>query len=186
MKIGIFGGSFDPFHVGHLAIVKKAMEQLALDKIIIVPTTINYYRADKRYLFTYDEKVRIIQSFLIGIPNTEISCVERDKDSSWRTYNTIRYFKDVYPDDELYYIIGEDSYMDFKTWEHWEDIIKNANLCVANRGGDKNWRMTDVPALTIDMGDEFEDCSATNVRNKLIEELIDLYLSDKTWYNKVK
>ena len=76
MKIGIFGGSFDPFTIGHANVVKKAFQQLKLDKIIIVPTTVNYYRPDKRYLFTFDEKVRIIQNFTCGIrENVEIDTI---------------------------------------------------------------------------------------------------------------
>lgn len=186
MNIGIFGGTFDPWHVGHSAIVKKAFEQLGLDKIIVVPTTVNYYRADKRYLFTYDEKIKIIQDFLVGTPNVEIDTVEKDKNGEWRTIDTLQYFKDKYPNDRLFYIIGEDSYREFQTWTRWEDILKIAHLCVANRGYDQFETNPAVPCLRIDLGDDFEDSSATNVRNKLIEELIDMYLLDKEWYNKVK
>ena len=81
MKIGIFGGTFDPFTLGHAAVVKKAFKQLQLDKVVIVPTTVNYYRSDKRYLFTFDEKVRIIQDFICGIDKpVEIDTIEKDKD----------------------------------------------------------------------------------------------------------
>lgn len=182
MKIGIFGGSFDPFTIGHANVVKKAFQQLKLDKIIIVPTTVNYYRPDKRYLFTFDEKVRIIQNFTCGIrENVEIDTIEKNKDGSWRTIDLVQYFKKKFPTDNLYLIIGEDSYNDFKTWTRWEEILDYVQLAVANRGGD--WTKKDVPHLGIDMGREFEDCSATNTRNKLIEELIELYLSDSSWYS---
>lgn len=187
-RIGIFGGTFDPFTVGHAAVIKNAFKRLGLDKIVIVPTTVNYYRPDKRYLFTFDEKVRIIQDFMAGIKESvEIDTIEKDKDGSWRSIDLVQYFKEKYPHDELYLIIGEDSYKEFKTWTRWEDILKYVTLAVANRAaGDKygEWR-TDVPALAINMGTEFEDCSATNCRNRLIEELIDMYLLDKDWYNKV-
>jgi nicotinate-nucleotide adenylyltransferase len=191
MKIGIFGGTFDPFTTGHAAVAIQAFKQCGLDKIIIVPTTVNYYRPDKRYLFTFDEKVRIIRDFIAGMDfPVEIDTVEKDKDGSWRTIDLIQYFKNKYPHDQFYLIIGEDSYNDFKTWTRWQDILKEVKLCVANRckgseAGDGVWR-TDVPALAINMGNEFEDCSATNTRNKLIEELIDMYLSDKEWYCKVR
>ena len=183
-KIGIFGGSqsFDPFTIGHANVVKKAFQQLKLDKVIIVPTTVNYYRPDKRYLFTFDEKVRIIQNFTCGIrENVEIDTIEKDKDGSWRTIDLVQYFKKKFPTDNLYLIIGEDSYNDFKTWTRWEEILDYVRLAVANRGGE--WTEKDIPHLSIDMGKDFEDCSATNTRNKLIEELIELYLSDSSWYS---
>ena len=124
MKIGIFRGTFDPFTLGHAAVVKKAFKQLQLDKVIIVPTTVNYYRSDKRYLFTFDEKVRIIQDFVCGIDKpVEIDTIEKDKDGSWRTIDLVQYFSNKYPIDELYLIIGEDSYKEFKTWTRWNDIL---------------------------------------------------------------
>ena len=91
MKIGIFGGTFDPFHFGHLAIVKKSLEKL--DKVVIVPTICNYYRADKRYLFTFDEKVRIIEEKTLGLQNVSIDTIEKEQNSKWRTINTVDYFK---------------------------------------------------------------------------------------------
>lgn len=197
MKVGIFGGSFDPFHVGHAAIVKRAYEQLKLDEIVIVPTTVNYYRPDKRYLFTFDEKVRIIQDFLVGAKeNVKIDTIEKDKDGSWRTIDLVQYFKTKYPDAELYLIIGEDSFKEFKTWTRWEEILNYVTLAVANRHDhvEKTEVLSNmaakredsyyIPAVPINMGTDFEDCSATNTRNRLIEELMDLYLADRDWYGQ--
>lgn len=188
-KIGIFGGTFDPFTCGHAAVIVNAFKQCDLDKIIIVPTTVNYYRPDKRYLFTFDEKVEIINDFITGVNYpVEVDTIEKDKDGNWRTIDLVQYFKEKYPNDDLYLIIGEDSYKEFKTWTRWNDILNYVTLAVANRESGNfvgNWR-SDVPALAINMGNEFEDCSATNTRNKLIEEIKDLYLSDKEWYNGVK
>ena len=185
MKIGIFGGTLDPFSVGHAAVVQNAFEQLNLDKIYIVPTTVNYYRKDKRYLFTFDEKVRIIQDFITSFDKpVEIDTIEKDKDGSWRTIDLVQYFEKKHPDDELFLIIGEDSYREFKTWTRWQDILTYVNLCVAGRGL-RLGEDPEIPTLRINMGNKFEECSATNTRNKLIEELIELYLSDKDWYNGI-
>lgn len=191
MKIGIFGGTFDPFTTGHAAVVVESMNQYCLDKVVIVPTTVNYYRKDKRYLFTFDEKVEIIQDFIARINKpVELDLVEKYADQeNWRTIDTVQYFRDKYPLDELYLIIGEDSYQEFNTWTRAGDILKYVQLLVASRSGsstDTAFKIhSDVPASFIDMGSKFEDCSATNTRNKLIEEIIDLYLSDKEWYNEV-
>lgn len=195
MKIGILGGSFDPFHIGHMAIITKAFEQLKLDKVVIVPTTVNYYRQDKRYLFTYDEKCIIIRHFLCSCPyNVEIDTIEKDKDGSWRTIDLVQYFRKEYPKDELYLIIGEDSFKEFKTWTRWREIIDYVRLAVANRSDhvtktiefNRNKDPDDdiLVATPIDMGTEFEECSATNTRNKLIAETMDNYLSDAEWYGR--
>lgn len=188
-RIGICGGTFDPFHKGHLALIVKAFEQNLVDKVVVVPTTVNYYRPDKRYLFSYDEKVIIIKEFLMKIDyDVEIDTIEKDKGGDWRTIDLVQYFKEKFPNDELYLIIGEDSFKEFKTWTRYEDILKYVKLIVANRKDHvvKTQALTNegqLPAIPLDMGNAFEDCSATRVRNRLIEELMDMYLSDRDWYN---
>jgi nicotinate-nucleotide adenylyltransferase len=192
MRIGIFGGTFDPFTQGHAAVVKNAFDQLKLDKIYIVPTIVNYYRKDKRYLFNFEEKVEIITEFIARCfknYSVEIDSIEKGKAADWRTIDLVQYFKKKFPHDEFYLIVGEDSYNEFKTWTRWEDILSEVTLCVANRNyGHSNtfeWRQKDVPALGINMGDRFDECSATNTRNRLIQEMMDLYLSDSAWYNEL-
>lgn len=209
-KIGIFGGTFDPWTVGHAAVLTKAFEQKLVDKVFIVPTTVNYYRPDKRYLFSFDEKLIIIKDFLVGFKyDAEIDTIEKDKSGDWRTIDLVQYFKEKFPNDELYLIIGEDSFKEFKTWTRYEDILKYVKLIVANRkdhvsktlemndslkqgfnsyrkDSGQNTNDTPIPiieAIPLDMGNAFEDCSATKVRNRLIEELMDMYLSDRDWYN---
>ena len=211
MRIGIYGGTFDPFHSGHLALIVKAFEQNLVDKVVVVPTTVNYYRPDKRYLFSYDEKVIIIKEFLMGINyDVEVDTIEKDKDGSWRSINLVQYFHDKYPNDELFLMIGEDSFKEFTTWTRYEDILKLAKLIVANRSDhvSKTLKMNDnlkqgfdsyrkdsgpdanntpipiIEAIPLDMGTEFEECSATNVRNMLIDRLMDMYLMDKEYFGR--
>lgn len=178
MKIGIFGGTFDPFTVAHTAIVQKALEKL--DMVYVVPTTVNYYRKDKRYLFTTDEKAEIIQNFLCGIKGkTEVSLVEKDKSSKWRTIDTVEMFRRKHPGDELYLILGEDSYREFETWFRYGDILQLARLIVFTRkdGGEFDKYSPELIRLK-----GFEDVSATSVRQRLIGEIMDLYLSDREYY----
>lgn len=183
MKVGIFGGTFDPFHLGHLKIVTEAAKKL--DTIIIVPTTCNYYREDKRYLFNFKEKCTIIREMISNIPyGVTISTIEEDKDSTWRTVNTLEYFKKKFPEDELYLIIGEDSYQNFTTWFRFDDILNLATLMVVKRGNEKDLEKT-IPCEELVIGKDFLESSATKVRQKLISELMDMYLSDRDWYNQL-
>jgi len=187
MDIGIFGGTFDPLTTGHVAVMKNAFDQWNFDKIIIVPTTVNYYRPDCHYMFNFNQKVRIIQHFITKIHQpVELDLIEKDKGGDWRTIDLVQYFKNKYPDDELYLIIGEDSYKDFKTWTRWKDILKYVTLAVANRFTSGDFKVfQDVPAVGIDMGDKYEDCSATKTRERISEEALELYLDDVEWYNEV-
>lgn len=178
MKIGIFGCTADPFHCADLAIVEAA--EKVVDKVIIVPTVTNYYRQDKRTLFTFDERVRIIQDFICGIDNVIVDTIEKDKDSKWRTINTIEEMRMQYPYDELYFILGGDSYRNFDTWFRYDDILSLCKLIVAPRDDEKldlqKWN-----AIPIHIKG-FKDTSSSKIREKLINELVDMYLSDKEYY----
>lgn len=182
MKIGIFGGTFDPFHQGHLKIAVEASKKL--DKVIIVPTICDYYRPDSRKLFTFDEKCTIINQMISSAPNISISTIEKNQDSKWRTVNTVQYFKEKYPNDEIYLIIGEDSYKNFSTWFRYEDILLMANLMVVQRSTDKDCKK-EIPYEELNIGNDFLEASSSKVRNKLITELLDMYLSDADWYNNL-
>lgn len=184
-KIGIFGGTFDPFHQGHLKIAVEAAKKL--DKVIIVPTICDYYRPDSRKLFTFDEKVAIITQMISNAPgNIVIDCLEKDKDRKWRTVNTVEHFKKLYPNDGLYLIIGEDSYKNFPTWFRYEDILLMATLMVVQRGNDsRDGVEKDIPCEKLNIGNDFLESSSTKVRNKLISELMEMYLSDADWYNNL-
>ena len=158
-----------------------------LDKVIIVPTICDYYRPDSRKLFTFDEKVTIINQMISNAPgNIVIDCLEKDKDSKWRTVNTVEEFKKLYPNDELYLIIGEDSYKNFPTWFRYEDILLMATLMVVQRGNNnKDDLVKTIPCEELYIGKDFLEASSSKVRNKLISELMDMYLADADWYNKL-
>ena len=158
-----------------------------LDKVIIVPTICDYYRPDSRKLFTFDEKVAIITQMISNAPgNIVIDCLEKEKDSKWRTVNTVEHFKKLYPNDELYLIIGEDSYKNFTTWFRYEDILLMATLMVVQRGNNnKDDLVKTIPCEELYIGKDFLEASSSKVRNKLISELMDMYLADADWYNKL-
>lgn len=178
MKIGIFGCTADPFHIADTAIVAEVSKKL--DKVFIVPTVCNYYRKNKRTLFTFEERVRIIMDFITGLPaNVAIDTVESDKNSEWRSINTVEYFKNKFPNDKLYFIMGEDSYNEFETWFRFDDILSMCRLMVINRSKDFEPNKYNPEVIHIK---GFENVSSSKIREKLVSELVDMYLSDKEYY----
>ena len=118
--------------------------------------------------------------------NIWVDSLEKDKDSKWRTINTVEEFKKLYPNDELYLIIGEDSYKNFPTWFRYEDILLMATLMVVQRGNNnKDDLVKTIPCEELHIGKDFLEASSSKVRNKLISELIEMYLADADWYNKL-
>lgn len=183
MKIGIFGGSFDPFSDGHLAIVIEAAKKL--DKVIIVPTICDYYRKEKQPFFTFNQKCTIITTMISNTERISFDRLEEDKDSKWRSINTVEYFKKLYPNDDLYFIIGQDSYENFKTWFRFDDIANLVTLMVVPRG-EKFEYIDGLPCELLNIDSKYLNTSATKIREKLSEEALDMYLSDREWYNNIE
>ena len=129
MKIGLFGGTFNPPHNTHVNIVTTAREQLGLDKLIVMPCGDPPHKnvdVDK------DTRMKLSKLAFDGI--AEVSDYELSKDGKSYTVETLRYLKWLYPDSELYLIIGGDSLVSFGKWYCPKEIAGLATLVVADRG----------------------------------------------------
>ena len=136
-KIAIFGGTFDPIHKAHLEIIKKLFLNLNIDKVIVIPTNVSYYKKNNQ-MFTYDERIKICRLAInndeyLKNKEIEISDIERNIDENEGYSHTLIKLKSLYNDDILYTVIGSDSYNYINTWRNYEDIIKNSKLVVVTR-----------------------------------------------------
>ena len=138
MRIGIFGGSFDPVHNEHIALVKHAIESLQLDKLIVMPAYAPPHKQGKRLT---SDKVRLELCKLAfeNIDKVEVSDYEIEKKGTSYTYLTCRDFKTKYPNDELFWLVGTDMLRNFPLWKEPEDILKNATLAVCARNEKDAW-----------------------------------------------
>lgn len=134
MKIGIFGGSFNPIHKGHIKIVEFVLKKLNLDKIIIIPLGIPALKK-----IEFEDKIHrynmcnLAFEDLIKSNKIEVSKIELDDDTISYTYDTLLKIKNKYPNDKIYEIIGEDSAMRLYEWKNYKDILKEAQIVVINR-----------------------------------------------------
>ncbi len=131
MKTGILGGTFNPIHNGHLYMAFEAKETLDLDRIIFVP---NYIPPHKEAMDRDPEDV--LNMILLAIEEYEdfhLSTYELEKKGLSYTYETLEHFTKIYPNDEIYFIIGEDSYVNFSSWRNPEIILNLADLVVFQR-----------------------------------------------------
>lgn len=131
MKIGIVGGTFNPIHNGHLYMAYEAKESLSLDQIIIIP---NYIPPHKDANERNPEDVRQMLSLVFeGIEGFSVSTYELDKKGLSYSYETLEYFTKMNPNDEFYFIIGEDSYVDFSAWKNPQRILELTTLVIFER-----------------------------------------------------
>lgn len=138
-KIGIFGGTFNPFHLGHIFIAEFFFKNCCLDKCIFVPSFISPFKINSNLVYEDNHnQLAILNLALENFPNFFIDDFEISRREISYTYLTIEHFLNMYPDDELYLLIGSDQAEKFHLWKNWEFILESTTLAIANRNSDIN------------------------------------------------
>ncbi len=174
MKIGIFGGSFNPPHKMHESIAKELLKKNIVDKIIFVPTS-NYYK--KEGLISDKNRVDMLLILKRKYKNIEVSKYELNRLTY--TYETLAYFKEQYPNDEIYFICGTDNLKVIDTWKEYEKILNDYKLIVILREDDideilKKYDKYRKNINVVDIKNNF--LSSTSIRKSIKEKD----------YNKIK
>ena len=131
MKIGIFGGSFNPPHNMHKNIALKLINKWYLDKVIFVPTGDKY---NKDGLLNQKDRYNMVKLMIEGYDNLEVSDYEFNKLTY--TYETLDYFKNIYKDDDIYFICGSDNLKQITLWRKYDYILRNYKMIVIRRNND--------------------------------------------------
>lgn len=132
MKIGLFGGGFNPVHNGHINLAKCYMDYLKLDKIIFIPTAMPPHKTDADFV-SGSHRINMLTLAVEDIDNVQVSDIEFTLTEKSYTYNTVCLLKQIYPDDDLYLIIGSDQFFNFKTWYRYQELLQMVTLCTASR-----------------------------------------------------
>ena len=135
MKIGIFGGSFDPCHNEHVNMALSVKRELMLDKLIVVPAGIPPHKQNQTLASPFD-RVKMLALAFEGEDGVEISDFELNADAPSYTYKTVERFKSLYPEAELYFLVGSDMLADFPTWREPQRILSSATLVLTEREGE--------------------------------------------------
>lgn len=133
MRIGILGGAFDPLHTEHVKIIERSLEVLNLERVIVVPSFNPPHKHCK--ITPFEDRVNMLNAYFKDNPRVVIDTIEKELSlSNSYSYVIIKELKKKYQG-ELFYIIGGDSMIKFKTWVHPEIISKDINLAVFKREG---------------------------------------------------
>ena len=167
MRIAIYGGSFNPMHIGHEKIVDYVLNNLNMDKIIIIPVGIPSHRENN--LEQSDTRLKICKEIFKGNKKIEVSHIEIKSEGKSYTYDTLLKLMDLYGENnEFFEIIGEDSLKSLKTWKNYEELLKICKFIVFRRKDDKNIQI-DEEFLNnkniIILENEYYDISSTEIRN---------------------
>ena len=167
MRIAIYGGSFNPMHIGHEKIVDYVLNNLNMDKIIIIPVGIPSHRENN--LEQSNTRLKICKEIFKGNKKIEVSDIEIKSEGKSYTYDTLLKLMDLYGENnEFFEIIGEDSLKSLKTWKNYEELLKICKFIVFRRKDDKNIQI-DEEFLNneniIILENEYYDISSTEIRN---------------------
>jgi len=131
MKIGIFGGSFNPPHSMHQMIALDLIQNHLVDKVIYVPTSIQY---NKKGLASNEDRYEMVKRMIDKNPNLEVSDYEFKKLTF--TYQTLDYFQKKYPNDEIYFICGTDNFIELDTWNNYKYLLEQFRWIIIKRNED--------------------------------------------------
>lgn len=135
-RLGIFGGTFDPVHLGHLLMAEEAAERLGLDRLVFLPATRPAHKRDRR-ITPASHRVAMLRLATRGNPRFAVSRLEADREGVTYTVQSLEWFAKREKAD-LYFLMGQDSLEDFATWRDPERILALARLAVVPRGdGDR-------------------------------------------------
>lgn len=132
MRIGIYGGSFNPVHNGHVHLALSAIEELQLDRIFLVPSLISPHRSSAEYA-PPDDRLEMLRIACAVSDKLYVCDYEIKSDRKSYTIYTVEEFRRRFPDDELFLLVGSDMLMIFETWNQFEDILKETTLAVVSR-----------------------------------------------------
>lgn len=178
-RIAYYGGTFDPLHKGHLLIANKLTKLFQLDSFVFVPAFHAPHKKDKDPTSPYHRFAMIALS-TAELPRVEVSAIELESPERPYTIETLTKLKGDLPENEIFFVIGADSWQEIATWRDWEKVLTLVNIIVVTRPGYEIGfsHVTDeIRARIIDLRRPDPDCP--NERRGDIFEALDFKLETK-------
>lgn len=169
-RIGIFGGTFDPIHVGHLVAAVNARHSLGLDRVIMMVANVPWQKVGSRAVTAAGDRLSLVEAAVGGVPGLEAGRQEIDRGGDSYTADTLEEMRAAHPDAELFVIVGWDVAAELATWERIDDVKALATLVIVNRPGagrprgldGSGWRVEEVSVPNLEI-------SSTDLRDRAVD-----------------
>jgi nicotinate-nucleotide adenylyltransferase len=167
MEVGLFGGSFDPPHVGHLIAAQDVLERLGLSRVRFVPARVSPFKVDEEGAAPAELRLAMVEAALAGHPGLEADRSELDREPPSYTVDTLRALRRAEPDVRWTLLVGSDQWASFGRWREPEAILQLASVVVMSRdGADVETRTgLDSPPRTVPV--TRIDVSSTDIRARV-------------------
>lgn len=175
-KLGIFGGTFNPIHKGHIHLALYLREHLALDEIIVIPTNIPPHK-ECPDLASARDRLEMCRLACRRYPFLTVSDIEAQHTGASYTYYTLMELRESYPHSQFYLMMGSDMFLSFEKWHRFQEIMEMAVLCAAPREEGQVSAMEAAAAhyraqgARVELLEEMQvlELSSTEVRRQLVQ-----------------
>lgn len=137
LRMGIFGGSFNPVHKGHISLCVQCCEILRLDKALLIPANIPPHKSSDELCSNHD-RYEMLKLSVMGCPKLEVCDIEYRMSGTSYTYHTITQLKKIYPNADFFFIAGADMLEIFDKWYRCNDLLNAFTLVIGARDNDLN------------------------------------------------
>lgn len=180
MKIGIFGGSFDPIHTGHAIIAQHIISSGAVDRLWFMVSPINPLKAGKLRQVADTDRLRMVEMVSHPLEGVETSAFEFSMPKPSYTIDTLNALQKKFPDDEFYLIIGGDNWELFGKWRNSEEILAKYHVLIYPRLGYEVSIPDDLKNRVALVGAPIIELSSTEIRERLAKgQSVRYYVPDK-------
>jgi nicotinate-nucleotide adenylyltransferase len=159
-RVGLFGGTFDPPHVGHLVTAVNVRYSLQLDLVLLMVANIPWQKEGTRHITPAEDRFAMVEAAVGDVVGLEAGRIEIDHGGPSYTADTLAVLADVHPGAELFTIVGDDAAGGITTWERHEEVMARSRLVVVDRPGtpvrldpDVPWIRVEVPRLEVSSTD---------------------------------
>ena len=189
--IAVFGGTFNPFHVGHYQMLECISNLDFIDKVLVMPDKIPPHK-NCDYIVSDEHRQAMCKLACKDFKKSELCLIEFEREGKSYTVDTIKLLRNKYPDDNFFVVIGGDMLSTLDTWYNWQELIKLTSFIAFKRDGSSDFesaynRLTNLGANIIALDDKITDVSSTKLRKKIDKNLLPKaiydYIIEKGIYN---
>ena len=159
-RVGLFGGTFDPPHVGHLVTAVNVRHALELDVVVLMVANVPWQKEGSRTITPAADRLAMVEAAVRDVPGLVPGRQEIDHGGPSYTADTLAVLADQYPGADFFTIIGDDAAAGLRTWTRWEEVVERSQVVVVDRPGESvdvdggiEWIRVEVPRLEVSSTD---------------------------------
>lgn len=197
MNIALFGGTFDPIHLGHTDMIRQVCEALPIDRVVFLPAFRPPHKLEA-HTASYADRFSMVELAIEKHANWTASNYESTNAGPSYTFNTLCHFREKYKEDVLYYVMGQDSFNNIETWYRWKELLTLCHFVIIARKGyqnsftgrlktmaeERDWKLHFLPLETLPVSSSFVREMLVKKRSTegLLDEKVAAYIREHHLY----